>query len=516
MLGTILVLAALITAFLEIARKEIILQGMYVGRSPMELTAWSAFESTIGVLNTYLQIDGGLYGPAQGWGDPLNQKAWGNSTSTDPGNIAVIYAPPDGMTVNVTVTDYTGLMPLNRMSDNEFLAMFDTMQIDPTQGQILLDTFRDWTQPYTGNFTSDGAGPDYYETLSPGYDPTYTNITDFDEFHYLKTWQDLFWDANGTETPLYQQFRSMVTLHDSGGPVNLNTAPTAVLDVLADQFLVEIDEPTLESYLWGADGIPNTPDDMMIRNTNEETTAGVLSTNGTSGNSTTGNTTGGAASGGVTGANTNSIGNSATFAALAVGGGGGGGQRAGVQRAAVVRAAAAREVAGAQPVALVGAAARVAVDVAPVAVPRGGLPVVVVQPAVVGRWRQQELAVELRAVLAAEQRVAVLRVAAVLRVGQPVLEERGTGAAATTSTTTTNVGVGFLARLLKINITITLGDSHFLLSVIVQPNNVGTGVPTSVSSGGGSGGGGFTATTTNTTGSYPFSIVAYAENYDIP
>lgn len=69
---------------------------------------------------------------------------------------------------------------------------------------------------------------------------------------------------------------------------------------------------------------------------------------------------------------------------------------------------------------------------------------------------------------------------------------------------------------MKINITITLGDSHFLLSVIVQPNNVGTGVPTSVSSGGGSGGGGFTATTTNTTGSYPFSIVAYAENYDIP
>jgi hypothetical protein len=93
----------------------------------------------------------------------------------------------------------------------------------------------------------------------------------------------------------------------------------------------------------------------------------------------------------------------------------------GVQRA-VVRPAA-REVAGAQPVALVGAAAaRVAVDVAPVAVPRGGLPVVVVQPAVVA-VAQQELAVELRAVLAAEQRVAVLRVAAVLRVGQPVLEE---------------------------------------------------------------------------------------------
>jgi hypothetical protein len=67
---------------------------------------------------------------------------------------------------------------------------------------------------------------------------------------------------------------------------------------------------------------------------------------------------------------------------------------------------------------------------------------------------------------------------------------------------------------LKINITISLGDSSFLLSTIVQPDTYGTGVPTTVSSGGGSGG--TIPTVTNSSGPYPFSIVAYAENYDLP
>lgn len=486
-LGTILVLSALITAFLDITRKEIVLRGMYVGRESMRLTAWSAFESTIAVLNTYLQIDGGLYGPNQGWGDPLNQKAWGNSTASESGNTAVIYAAPNGMTINVTITDLTGLMPINRMSDNEFLAMFDSMGVDPSQGQSLLDVFRDWTQPYTGNFTSDGAGPDYYETLSPGYDPTYTNITDFDEFRYLKDWKDLFWDEKGTETPLYQQFRSMVTLHDSGGGVNLNTASTAVLDMLADQYLTEIDEPTLESYLWGADGVPNTPDDMMIRNSSEETTAGVLST--ATGNSTTGgNTTGGAAGGSVTGANTSATNNSPVFAALAAGGGGGGGATPGGNGgggATPGGSGGAPRTGGATPGGNGGGGATPGGSGGAArtggATPGGGAAGGGGAGATTGGAKT------------------------------------GTGSTTgTTSATSTNVGVGFQARLLKINIVVTLGDSNFLLSTIVKPNNYGTGVPTSVSGGGGAGSGGFTATTTNTTGAYPFSIVSYAENYDIP
>ncbi|HTB62855.1 MAG TPA: hypothetical protein VK737_04630, partial [Opitutales bacterium] len=319
-LGTVFVLSMLISAFLEITRKEIILRGMYFGRETMRVAAYSGLEATLGVLNTFLQIDGGLYGPTQGWADPLNQPAWGNSDDNSSGNVTVIYTPPDGMTINVSITDYTGMIPLNRMSDNDMLALFDSLGVDPTQGQVLLDTFRDWTSPYTGNFSSDGAGSDYYETLNPGYDPTYTNITDFDEFHYIKNWQDLFWDENGAETPLYGQFRSMVTLHDSGGPVNLNTAVPAVLDWAADQYLSEIDETTTQSYLWGADGLPGTPDDMMIRNSDEMTTAGVLSANGSAGNSTgnatTGNaTTGGAAGAAVTRAETLSSG-SGLFAAL--------------------------------------------------------------------------------------------------------------------------------------------------------------------------------------------------------
>jgi hypothetical protein len=98
----------------------------------------------------------------------------------------------------------------------------------------------------------------------------------------------------------------------------------------------------------------------------------------------------------------------------------------------------------------------------------------------------------------------------------------GTGTAATTASTTT-IGVGFQCRLMKINVMVSLGDSHFLLSTIVKPNNIGTGVPTATSSSGGTGstgssGGGstYTPTVTNTSGAFPFTIVQSAENYDIP
>jgi hypothetical protein len=76
---------------------------------------------------------------------------------------------------------------------------------------------------------------------------------------------------------------------------------------------------------------------------------------------------------------------------------------------------------------------------------------------------------------------------------------------------------------MKINVMVSLGDSHFLLSTIVKPNNIGTGVPTATSSSGGTGstgssGGGstYTPTVTNTSGAFPFTIVQSAENYDIP
>jgi hypothetical protein len=82
--------------------------------------------------------------------------------------------------------------------------------------------------------------------------------------------------------------------------------------------------------------------------------------------------------------------------------------------------------------------------------------------------------------------------------------------------------------LLKIEITVAMGDAHFLLSALVQPRTIGPGVPASVSSSGssagGSGGSGssggstsssggsFTPVTTASPTAYPFIIVSLGEN----
>ena len=64
---------------------------------------------------------------------------------------------------------------------------------------------------------------------------------------------------------------------------------------------------------------------------------------------------------------------------------------------------------------------------------------------------------------------------------------------------------------MKINVTIHRGDSEFLLSVIVKPNNVGSGIPTTLTTGGAG-----NVNVTTPSGAFPFTIVARGENYDIP
>ena len=67
----IMVVAYVLTKFVERANVEIQGEGYYVERSRLRLHAWSYLEIAVAVLADVKAIDNAIYAPAQGWANPL-------------------------------------------------------------------------------------------------------------------------------------------------------------------------------------------------------------------------------------------------------------------------------------------------------------------------------------------------------------------------------------------------------------------------------------------------------------
>jgi type II secretory pathway component PulK len=301
-LGLVLLLSLVVTMFLDLARRELLLRGMYVARDELRLTAYSALETSLAVLAEFIQIDGGLYGPAQGWANPLT--------------LAPDFVPPDGMNVTVNISDETGRLSLLDANESELNAVLESLGFQSPQTDELLDSLADWTDA-DDNMRLNGAEKDYYELLEPPYDPPNRPIKSYDELRYIKNWNTTFFDGNGTPLPVYTAFRKMITLLDNNGTVNLNTAPPELLAAYAAEG--QIDDGAVNAFLAGADGVRGTADDQLIRNSDEMTAAGA--TGGGTNAPPSGSMGGGALGGGLGGG----LGAGAAGGRGGAGGGAGGG-----------------------------------------------------------------------------------------------------------------------------------------------------------------------------------------------
>jgi type II secretory pathway component PulK len=502
-LGLVLVLSLVVTIFLDLTRREVILRGTYVASDQLRLAAYSALETTLAVLSEYNQIDGGLYGPVQGWGNDILSQA--------PDFVA-----PFGMNIAVNITDETGRLSLLDANASELNAVLESLGFQSPQTDELLDCLGDWTQPDpNAPARLNGANAEYYELLTPPYAPPNRPIRSYDELRWIKGWNTAFFDGNGTPLPVYGDFRKMVTLLDNGGTVNLNTAPPELLAAYAQ--LGQIDNNAVNAYLAGQDGIRGTADDLLIRNSDEMSASGATgggTTNappGSSSSPTGGGFTGAGAAGGGGGGTVSSYqagggggggrgsgggggggggggfgggGGGTGGGGGGFGGGGGGGGRGGNGGAGGGRGGNGGGGNGGGQGGGAGGG-------------RGGA----------GGGGQ-----------------GVGSGGATTGSGGGNTTGGTSGGNSTGASITTPPRIGYQCHLLKIEITVAMGDAHFLLSALVQPRTVGPGVPSSAStasgsSGGSSGGSGssssggsFTPVTTVSATAYPFIIVALGEN----
>ncbi len=242
----VVLLTFIVTAFLQEATARIKYYGLFHNRDDLRTDAYSAMEVTLAVLNQYLEIEGALWGPAQGWGFPLQEAG---------------YSPAHANSVRVSFEDESAKLPLSTLEYDDLLVLFDVMGFDLPDAQSLADGILDWTDEDDLRRLNGFDGEDY-EDMEPPYRPANSDILTWDEFKLIEPANRTFWDETGRPTAAWNRFQSAVSLYHTG-PVNINHASPLVQEYLYEKGLLDI--RALSYYLDGADGIMGTEDDRLYR-----------------------------------------------------------------------------------------------------------------------------------------------------------------------------------------------------------------------------------------------------------
>ncbi len=244
-LGLIALAGFILIAFMEEATARIKYSGLFSNRDDLRVQAYSMLETSFAVINEIREIDRGLYGPAQGWGDPLGYAG---------------IEPPEDYDVEIVIEDETGKISLLLITPQALNVLFEEMGIPLDEAESLTDALLDWTDE--DDLTRlDGAETDFYETNDPPYKPANAPLQSWYELRLIKGFDTLFFDPEGDPNEYYRQFLSAVSIyHDQ--PVNINSAGALVLTVLSR--VEGIDITGLFEYLNGADEVRGTGDDRLI------------------------------------------------------------------------------------------------------------------------------------------------------------------------------------------------------------------------------------------------------------
>ena len=204
----IVVTAAAILKFSERAMGEMAGEGYYVQRDRLRGEAYSALEASLAVLAQYREIDGGLYAPAQGWGDPLAQAG---------------YEPAAERTVTVEFADENAKLALKNADTAEpaLVALFTDLGFEPAEVDVLTDSLLDWIDADDNPRPYGAETADYLRTDPPHVAANRTPHS-FAELAAVQGFADLMFTETGRPTPRCEEFMRRVSLW-SDGNINLNT-----------------------------------------------------------------------------------------------------------------------------------------------------------------------------------------------------------------------------------------------------------------------------------------------------
>ena len=243
-LALIVLLSVLCMRLMQETVQELRHVSQFHRRDDLRMHAYSAMDIAVGVLNEFMMVEGALYDPSQGWGNPLN---YSGILPLDP-----------SVKWSISLIDESGKVPLKSIAEKDLVSFFAIMRaddgsmVDEDDGQPFFDSLMDW-QDADSDERDEGAEDDYYEDLDYPYFTPGRKIENFEEFRMIKGFayeedepreSGLFYNEGGSETIHMKNFRDCFSFFNEG-PVNINTVPLYLIKFLCgddDDLAEEISE----------------------------------------------------------------------------------------------------------------------------------------------------------------------------------------------------------------------------------------------------------------------------------
>jgi general secretion pathway protein K len=212
-LMTLLLTAFALTKYLEKTAIDLLADAREARASRLRVQAYSALETTLGVLQEFLTIDGALHSSTEGWGKPLEFAG---------------YAPPEGLTVETTLEDESGKISLRHADYQTLRDLFVLLGQKQADAERLADALLVWMQPGYEPVNSFSARATDYERAAVAHDPPGRSLHSFSELVSIQFVRDLLYDMNGQPNDLWRSFVESVSLYDFNQP-NANSGRETTL-----------------------------------------------------------------------------------------------------------------------------------------------------------------------------------------------------------------------------------------------------------------------------------------------
>jgi hypothetical protein len=212
-LMTLLLTAFALTKYLEKTAVDLLADAREARAARLRVQAYSALETTLGVLQEFLTVDGALHSATEGWGQPLEFAG---------------YAPPDGLTVDAKLEDESGKISLQHADYQTLRDLFVLLGQKQSDAERLADALLVWMQAGYEPANSFSARATDYERSALAHDPPGRSLHSFSELASIQFVRDMLYDVNGQPNDLWRAFVDSVSLFDFTQP-NVNNGRETTL-----------------------------------------------------------------------------------------------------------------------------------------------------------------------------------------------------------------------------------------------------------------------------------------------
>jgi len=210
----LITLASLLLArFMEDNSLELSMATREADRRRLRADAQSELELALAVIAEIRSIDlNKIHAPSQGFDDPHAYAG---------------FPPRDGLQVQFDYEDETAKLPLSVLTKNDLIQLLYSLGMEQRDAERVADAIVAW-QSKSYESLEEEATDAAYQRATLSFRPARRPIRSFEEFRSIGVAKELFFDEHGRATPIFQAFKSCVSLY-TFPQANINTASDAVL-----------------------------------------------------------------------------------------------------------------------------------------------------------------------------------------------------------------------------------------------------------------------------------------------